>query len=235
MSRPMPRAHRSPSILAANGVPILCLDTCTILDVMRDLTRDTIRPDEARAAQGIITAMEAGTALGLVAAQVEVEFGQRLKTVEDEARDKLNEMRARLRRMDQVAALFGGNGVTSIAHMDDHVARTRTWVDRLMTAAVRVKPGQKVPKLANMRSIQGRAPAPKGQGAIKDCLVFETYLELGRKLMAEEFAQPLVFVSSNTNDYGSTREPKPEIRADAEAVNMTFYSSIGAAKHALGL
>jgi hypothetical protein len=221
--------------LAAANFPILCLDTCTILDVMRDLTRDTIRPDEARAAQGIIAAMEAGTALGLVAAQVELEVGQRLKTVEDQARANLDEMRARLKRMDQVATLFGGDGVTSIAHMDDHVTRTRIWVDRLMKAAVRVKPGHSVEKLANMRSIQGRAPAPKGQGAIKDCLVFETYLDLGRKLMANGFAQQLLFVSSNTNDYGSTGTPKPDIRADANAVNMTFYSSIGAAKHALGL
>ena len=31
------------SDLVALGAPILCLDTCTILDVVRDITRETVR------------------------------------------------------------------------------------------------------------------------------------------------------------------------------------------------
>ena len=32
--------------LIALGVPILCVDTCTVLDIMRDPTRKEIRPRE---------------------------------------------------------------------------------------------------------------------------------------------------------------------------------------------
>ena len=35
--------------LVALGAPILCLDTCTILDVVRDITRETVRLADAKA------------------------------------------------------------------------------------------------------------------------------------------------------------------------------------------
>lgn len=231
----MPKGARSPAALVSAGAPILCLDTCTILDIMRDLTRDTTKAHEARAAQAVIAAMESGRALGMVAAQVEAEISDNRQKVEDEATQNLTAMRNRLRRMDEVAALFGSVGFTSIDHMDGYCVSARGWMDRLLNAAIRVKPSAAVAQKANLRSIQGRAPAPKGQGGIKDCLVFETYLELGRKLQAVGLAQPLVLVSSNTSDYGSTGTPKPEIQADVSSVNMDFYSSLSAARHSLGI
>jgi hypothetical protein len=36
--------------LAALGAPILCFDTCTVLDIMRDPTRETVRDHEQLAA-----------------------------------------------------------------------------------------------------------------------------------------------------------------------------------------
>ena len=44
------------SDLVALGAPILCLDTCTILDVVRDITRETIRLSDAKA--GVIVSFQ---------------------------------------------------------------------------------------------------------------------------------------------------------------------------------
>jgi hypothetical protein len=67
---------------AAAGVPILCFDTCSILDIVRDPTRDTARDHEARAALQLVEAMEQGRLIGLVAAQVRLEFDANLPAVE---------------------------------------------------------------------------------------------------------------------------------------------------------
>ena len=46
------------SDLVALGAPILCLDTCTILDVVRDITRETIRLSDAKAGLDLLHAAE---------------------------------------------------------------------------------------------------------------------------------------------------------------------------------
>ena len=50
---------------AAADVPILCFDTCSILDIVRDPTRDTARDHEARAALQLVEAMEQRRLIGL--------------------------------------------------------------------------------------------------------------------------------------------------------------------------
>jgi hypothetical protein len=49
--------------LTALNAPLLCFDTCTVLDIMRDPTRESVRDHEQRAALDLLTAMETGTNL----------------------------------------------------------------------------------------------------------------------------------------------------------------------------
>lgn len=42
--------------LAALGAPVLCVDTCTVLDVMRDITRDAVVLSDVRAGLASVAA-----------------------------------------------------------------------------------------------------------------------------------------------------------------------------------
>ena len=98
---------------AAANVPILCLDTCSILDIVRDPTRDTARDHEAHAALQLVEAMEQRRLIHLVAAQVRLEFNANLQAVEAAATDALAKLAQQLSRMDSFVGVFGGLSSTA--------------------------------------------------------------------------------------------------------------------------
>ncbi|MDR5776848.1 MULTISPECIES: hypothetical protein [unclassified Caballeronia] len=72
-------------------IPVLCADTCSILDVMRDPTRDTFTAPDSEAALGMIHAMERGSLLSLVAQQVRTELDEHLPHIAEEASKQVKE------------------------------------------------------------------------------------------------------------------------------------------------
>lgn len=63
--------------IVALGAPVLCVDTCTILDLIRDPTRKTVKAHERQASLDLLTAVAGGQDLVvLLAEQVMVEFDQ---------------------------------------------------------------------------------------------------------------------------------------------------------------
>ena len=58
-----------PLAISSLGVPVLCIDTCSILDIMRDPTREGAKPHERQAAIDLVTHAEAGRLVCIVAQQ----------------------------------------------------------------------------------------------------------------------------------------------------------------------
>ena len=72
----------------------------------------------------------------------------------------------------------------------------------------------------------------KKGGELKDCTIFEEYLEVCRLLQAGNFQRKAVYCTSNTNDYcdpGAT--PHPDVAADCAAVGLTFTTVLTAFLH----
>jgi hypothetical protein len=225
--------------IAALESPVLCLDTCTVLDLMRDPTRDTvIRAHEAQAALDLLTAVEGGRNLVvLLAHQVKLELTAHVQSVQDEAEKAIAKLKAQLSRIDAVAAVYGSVGAASLAHLDDHVTRARAIVDRWIKAATRAEQGADILLRAFSRLNTARTPAGKGNQEMKDCVVIETYLEIVGELRAGGHTRPIVFVSSNKNDYClETRSVlRPDLEAEFTALKMDFAPNLAAAKYRLGL
>lgn len=224
--------------VAALGAPVLCIDTCTVLDIMRDPTRDTVRAHERKAALDLLLALETGTALvSLVAEQVHFEFHEHANAVEAEAVRALQKLRDQLARIDGVAAAFGGVGRADLSHLDDHMARSRGVVDRWMAASHMAPASVDISHRAFVRVNQARTPARKGQHSIKDCVVIETYLDVIGELRAAGLGSTIVFTSSNTRDYAgeSGQALKPDLAIDFAKVGMEYAPNLAAAKHLLGL
>ncbi len=74
------------SDLVALGAPVLCVDTCTVLDVIRDITRETVRLSDTSAGFALLAAAETNADLVvLMAAQVAIELASNLPEVQQEA------------------------------------------------------------------------------------------------------------------------------------------------------
>lgn len=222
--------------IASAGVPVLCIDTCSILDVMRDPTRETAKPHDRQAAIDLVTAAEAGRLICLMAEQVAIEFSDHDQPVQDEAERNLKKVREQLDRINRLSAVFGAPGNVNLAHLDDHVGRARAVVGRWLAKLDRVVPSPQTPAKAFARVNACIAPARRGKESSKDCLVYETYLEAVSILRGAGVTTPIVFLSSNTNEYLTEgRILKPEIAAEFGAIKLDYAPNMSAAKHALGL
>ena len=217
--------------------PVLCSDTCTVLDLMRDPTRENILAHERQAALDLLAAMEAGSSLvGLLADQVVFEFSENANTVENEAREALERLKHKLHRLDIVAAVYGGSGSANISHLDNHVAQARAIVDRWVRASIQVEQGDDIASRAFLRLNQVRTPAKRGKDSMKDCVVIETYIDFVTRLRKNGLINPVVFVSSNIKYYAE--ETKTTLKSDLlfefRKINLMFAPNFAAAKYHLG-
>lgn len=222
------------AIIAAN-LPIICLDTCTILDMMRDPRRHDIRSTDVAASLALIEAIRRGQVLAFGAQQVVLELGERFDDVRAEADKAILTLREEIANIDQIAAHFGSTGSTSLSHFDGHVDRTKKATDQLVASLTEIPQHSGITDAAYKRFLAGIAPAGRGNGNMKDCVVLETYLDAMRNLRDEGLRARVVFVSSNTNDYcDKGRRVSEAVRVDLAALDIDFVSSMSAAKGLIG-
>lgn len=225
----------NPVAIASAGVPVLCIDTCAILDVMRDPTRESAKPHERKAGLDLVLAAESGRLACIMAAQVAIEFAEHDQPIQDEATRSLVKVREQIERINELSAVYGAHGAVSLTHLDDHVTRARAVVGRWLAQLDAVTPGPDVPAKAFARMNAGIAPARRGKDSSKDCLIYETYLEAITILRNSGVVAPIVFLSSNTKEYLTEGNIlKPDIVTDFTELNISYAPNMGAAKYALG-
>lgn len=224
--------------LLALGAPILCVDTCTLLDVVRDVTRASVQLGNANACLSLLHKAETGTALVvLIADQVRLELTNNLPVVEQEAFDALLKFQSQAQRIDAIANAFGAGGALQMQHLHHHVPRTRAVFDRWTACAQSVTPDQTVAARAFQRVNGPRTPARPGKESMKDCVIVETYLDAATQLRSAGLSSPIVFASSNTKDFHASGSSHlaSDISADFGALQIEYAPNFGAAKHLLGL
>lgn len=223
--------------VVALGAPVLCADTCSILDVMRDPTRDDAREHFARAALELVAQMGVGGGLVcLLAGQVKNELAAHLQQIQDEAKNQLGKLTERINRVNSISALFGGPGTIDLTHLIDHEIRARKIADSWIDLAKVVPQREHVAGLAIARVTGPKAPARQGKDSTKDCLVIETYFDVIRALRKEGLQSKIVFLSSNTKDYTNIQNSNLHVELEQEfkSLNIEYASNAGAAKHILG-
>lgn len=222
--------------LISLGLPILCVDTCTVLDVIRDITREPMRVSDAHAGLKILESAEAsGKIVVLVAEQVTLEMAANGQQVRDEAEANLTKFTEQAERIHDLALAFGASGVMSTAHLSGHVGRAQGVLDRWVAVAWKAAQSPDVLGRAFGRVNLARTPARRGKDSMKDCVVVETYLETAQQLRFAGLTSPIVFASSNTKDY---RQPasshlQADIAADFAALSIEYAPNFGAAQHLL--
>ena len=86
--------------------------------------------------------------------------------------------------------------------------------------------------------MHAQAPARKGKDSLQDCVVLETYLEAVGELRRHGLTTPVVFLSSNTNDYSESSTKKSELHPGLlpqfAALDMQYATGHGMAKALLG-
>ncbi len=217
--------------------PILCLDTCSVLDVLRDPSRRAVNPQELDASLFLLDMAETGAALEVrVADQVRREYAAQVEGVQEEATLALAELQKGVRKIDELAALYGCKEQVVLEHWDGYPERCRQAADRWMNAARTTPRPSDVEKRAFARVNKGLPPAGRGKSEMKDCVILETYLAYVRALRTES-TRTVVFVSSNTTDFANDRrnDVADEIRDELLEVDLKYAPNMRIARRLLGL
>ena len=225
---------------SSRNIPVLCLDTCAILDIMRDPTRETIRVHEHEASLALLGVAETNKKLvALVAEQVREEFEDNVDKVQEDAEKAIMKLRYQINKLNGLVTLHGASGSIELNHWKDHEVRCREVANRWLKIGHSVPRTEQIISRAYFRSTQALSPARSGKDSIKDCVILETYLDRVRELRQDGLTAPIVFVSSNTKDYAELSEEEAEVRNDIKdefrTLELEYAPNMAAAKHLLKL
>lgn len=227
----MPSIADTVTQVAAAGVPVVFLDTCCILDVVRAPLPDRKLVGCTEAATELI-AMATGKppACSLVVGSfVPAEWTKNAPVV-------LAELERRFNRMDEEADLFHklcGHFTLTIGFGRPQYAgsalanRLRDLSQQLlMSATVLDSHPDAVTRAYQRVAVSQRRPCRKG-GELKDCTIFEECLEVCRQLQAGGFKRKMIFCTSNTDDYCEPGVvPHAHIATDCAAVGLRFTTNL---------
>lgn len=224
------------NFLTHKNAPVLLLDTCIFLDVIRDVTRDTVLKHNITAGLDLLVKAESGEGLFiLVAPQVKVELSDNESDVELESSRALAKFLDKITKVDDISSEYGAAGKISVSHLEDYVSRAKKILDRWKDISFLVPQSNDVVNRAFLRVTKSITPARKGKDSMKDCVVTETYLDIARNLRVLGLTAPIVFASSNTKDYCDMNNFAADLEKEFEIYNIQYSPNLGSARHLLGL
>jgi hypothetical protein len=221
----MPSIVAAEAQLRADDRPVLFLDTCVIVDIIRATMRcmGTNFVQSAVVLRGLLKSTPPGCAL-VVASVVPTEWGNHAPKTRDEVRVHLAKIQDQAQHFHAACGALGvglayGLPAYQAANLHD---RLLDLSKEILDLAVVLDADGGCATRAIGREVAKLAPSRQG-GEMKDCVIVEECLELTRLLRANGFARKCVFCTSNTNDYGN---PDPDLAADLLAVNLTVTTNL---------
>jgi len=206
----------------AHPTPLLFLDTCAILDLIRVPYRDGLPLDMIDATKRLLLkAISQPPQLWVVIAdQVEKEWQDHERRVSDELKVEIDKCQDKLTRFSDVLQLL--LSTTYPTHLTQFSLETHlaNLSKEVLEVSLKISQDNELVTKAWQRVQDGLAPAAKGKEEMTDCVIIEHYLEVCQRLRNTGFSQPIIFVSSNVTDYGN---PPKSIRPPLD----TQFSNLG--------
>ncbi len=225
--------------IMAAGVPVLLLDTCLVLDIVRAPVREPITVHDIAAVHTIsVRASQSPPALTLVVdEQVLREFQEHIDDVESETvRDlkKIGESVSGV--LDRIAALDPGQTVPNSVDLLSlgFPARGRRLGEVILQSSLVLEDhGDEVVKaFSRVNSVV--PPATRAKQSVKDCVIIESYLRLAEALQSAGFSRKRVFATSNTKDYQQGESSlHSALRSEFNAAGLEYSPNWSAARHEL--
>lgn len=224
--------------------PVICLDTCDILEVVQCL--DWEKPGTPRSVKCIeparrllnTLAADPDRAVVVITDLVRMEWNQNIKFIQQKAERFLENVDSIVSFPYQAAGFVGTvlpvyDSLSPKTLVADLVALSTA----LLNHATRLGREVAVDKRALDRVMTKKRPSHDGH--IKDSINFEHYLAFARQLRAKGFVQDIVFVSKNRKDYwdGDRDQIHPDLKSEIEdpAVQLQFFGSLVSALPKVGI
>jgi hypothetical protein len=219
-------------------MPVLFIDTCSLLDIPRIVERSRKPGPEIDAAQRVLAAArgQTGNVALFVAEVVLAEWATNMPVV-------VEKLIAHVARVDEDAARIAGCArsleLGSLAATKLHDLRVPHLLleiaEALLQEATVVEETEAIRLAAYRRETKGIGPARKGKQCLKDCTIAESLLRFTEELRPRNPAD-LVFLTANTEDFSDGgSKPHADLQGDFARLAINLNFTWGWAAHSLGL
>lgn len=221
--------------LRLDGRPILFLDTCSLLDVIRATYR-CLDGCVQRAYEllGMASAIPPQCTL-VVASMVPGEWNDHAQAVREEVEKhlaKLQNHAAYFHDACKVLGIIPGFGLSDYPRVGLADA-LHDLSQKLLDNAVRLDADSDCTNRGVARVVRKIPPSRQG-GEVKDCVIIEECLEVCRRLAGTGFAAKRLFCTSNTADYGIPGGSlHPTLATEFASIGLGFTTSLPWAVHEL--
>jgi hypothetical protein len=211
--------------VTANPAPVLFLDTCILLDVVRAPMRHS--PDEVRVAQQLRTSIGKSpkTIYLVVGSPTQKEWN-------DNIDDTMKECDQAVNSCNDVVSICGHMGLPAVAPFASRppalAGILRKLSSGLLGAAMATDHHADALGRAIDRVIGSIIPAKRGGRGAKDAVILEHVVQTTTELRAAGFGGTCVFVSSNTTDFAAsgTSSPHPLLVPIFAPINLEYATNL---------
>ena len=219
----MPKISDIISNIYENPKPVLLVDTCAILDIIRSPYQEKYL-DCLESAIAVIRAStpEQEVCTLVIGSIVSKEFSENIEIVENELDKSLSDLQEKAKLFYRACDLVGLERNFSYIYNSSRVlAVLRQMAESLIKQAHVIEAENKYQLLATKRVVEKKPPAQKG--TLKDSIITEEYLEIARQLSSRNFRYPIVFISSNVSDFCLERKLlHPDLDSEFSSVNLNY-------------
>jgi hypothetical protein len=217
--------------VTSSPAPVLFLDTCVLLDIVRAPLRNAANEVRvARLLQAAVTKIPKKIHLA-VGSPTATEWADHIGEVVSDCTTAVNSY-------DSLADVYGYMAVPGVAHLPAPVPNLpkllRDLSADLLASIITLDHDAGAMDRAIKRVINAKKPATKGGRGVKDAVIMEHSLEMTRQLRLAGFLETCVFVSSNTTDFAASKTSPllhPLLVPDfATPVNLLYATSLARAE-----
>jgi hypothetical protein len=218
--------------------PVLCLDTCVLLDVITTGNRGQVDLIEVhRRLLEVITTTPARVQ-PLVTSLVLREWLQRRDEVRDEASRWLAGLDKQIRDVHDAWDRLGVSLAHHAPNYDDLglIDALTGLAESLIRSSILLREDRECVLRALHRVKWKRRPSHKHE--IKDSIHLEHYLEISRRLRTSGYGELVVFVSTNSSDFWEDKNrptPHPDLIGELEDAGLEFFGRLPLALRRLGI
>lgn len=213
--------------------PVVFLDTCVLLDIVRSPLRNAAGNVEAATELLLGATRNPPTVYPVIACPTPTEWDAHIDEAVEDCENAVKSVGTVSASCEFVGLPALGSLPAALAALPAHL---KTLSKNMLAASILLDKDGDALIRATDRIIDGRKPARKGGQGAKDAIILEHAVSLVDALLIRGFASRRVFVSSNTSDFATakTTTVHPEIKvAFGPPRDILYFASLSAAVKAL--
>lgn len=211
-------------IFLADRRPILMVDTCSLLDIIRSPMRNSVHT-HVEAAKQLVEDLNNQRIWLVLTSTVFDEYTRNSAVVK-------TEIERHIRRIEVDGKSI--NGALTLMDLPmpidplvfGHAAlifELERLVDDLLALGYHIDRDNNVTEKAVQREGGKIAPSQKS-GQFRDCLILEHFLALATQLRGQGYLEKMTFITNNSNDYGPAPIALSPIDTEFAALNIAYNS-----------